>query len=108
MSSAVLFVLLFSQGVFAQSPVPGRYSDLELQRMASFSKPAAPRKAQREPTQRQREFEERFNQLLFKLGDFADKYNHGHTIDIKKVEAVKKAWRELEKSEPWFELKKSK
>ena len=82
MSSAVLFVLLFSQSVFAQNPVPTRYSDLDLQRMASFAKPAAPSEARREATERQREFEERFNQLLFKLGDFADHYNHGHTIDI--------------------------
>jgi hypothetical protein len=41
-----------------------------------------------------------------RLSDFADVYNHGGAIDIKKVQSVKKAWLEVEKNEAWF--KKSK
>jgi hypothetical protein len=40
-----------------------------------------------------------------KLGDFADSYNRG-AIDIKKVESVRKAWREVEKNEAWFKESK--
>jgi hypothetical protein len=49
----------------------------------------------------QREFAKRFNGLLTTLFDFASSYNAGHVIDAKKAKAVRKALRELEKSD-WF------
>ncbi|MBZ5591452.1 MAG: hypothetical protein LAP39_04395 [Acidobacteriia bacterium] len=53
------------------------------------------------------QFATRFNRLTKSLNDFADSYNDG-TLDLKKIEAVKKAWRELEKAEARFRLEKSK
>jgi hypothetical protein len=49
----------------------------------------------------QREFVKRFNSLLNALVDFASSYNGGHAIDAKKAKAVRKAMRQLEKSD-WF------
>jgi hypothetical protein len=36
------------------------------------------------------------------LSDFSSSYNSSHTVNVKKVKAVEKAWRELEKSS-WFQ-----
>jgi len=47
------------------------------------------------------ELVERCNGLMTALRDFASTYNAGHVIDVRKVRAVQKAIRQLEKSE-WF------
>jgi hypothetical protein len=47
------------------------------------------------------QFAERFNKLVLALHGFSETYNSGHVIDVKRVKAIKKAWRELEKSD-WF------
>jgi|KBSSwiStaDraftv2_1062776.scaffolds.fasta_scaffold4206489_1 hypothetical protein len=47
-------------------------------------------------------FVEKFNALINKLMDFSDSYKTRNAIDVKKAEAVRKAWRELEKSEALF------
>jgi hypothetical protein len=47
------------------------------------------------------EFANRFNKLMEALRQFSATYNSGHTINVKEVKAVRKAWRELERSE-WF------
>lgn len=49
----------------------------------------------------EREFINRFNSLVDALRDFSSTCNAGHTIDVKKVTALRKAWRQLEKSD-WF------
>jgi hypothetical protein len=59
----------------------------------------------REARYEEDEFAKRFNGLLTALSDFASSYNSGHTINVKKVNAVRKAWRELEKSD-WFRPRK--
>ena len=41
------------------------------------------------------------------LDDFAEAYNQGK-LDVKKIEEIKKAWRDLESSEARFRLEKSK
>ena len=48
----------------------------------------------------QREFARRFNSLMNALADFASSYNAG-VVNAKKAKAVRKALRELEKSD-WF------
>jgi len=53
----------------------------------------------------EREFARRFNSLMNALADFASSYNAGHVINAKKAEAVRKALRELEKSD-WFRTAK--
>ena len=52
------------------------------------------------------QFSQRFNKLVFALQSFSDTYNSGHVIDVKRVKAIKKAWRELEKSD-WFKPDKT-
>jgi hypothetical protein len=52
------------------------------------------------------QFSQRFNKLVFALQSFSETYNSGHVIDVKRVKAIKKAWRELEKSD-WFKPDKT-
>jgi hypothetical protein len=52
------------------------------------------------------EFVRRFNNLFSALLNFAANYNTGHVIDAKRAKAVRKALRDLEKSE-WFNPRKA-
>ncbi len=45
---------------------------------------------------------EKFNKLAAALTDFGREYNHKGIIDARKIKAIKKAWHELEKTDPWF------
>ena len=54
----------------------------------------------------ERQFAQRVDSLLAALTNFSSSYKTGHVIDVKKVNAVRKALRELEKSE-WFRLGKT-
>lgn len=55
----------------------------------------------REAEYEEHEFAKRFNALMSALSDFASGYNADHTMNVKKVKAIEKAWRKLETSE-WF------
>jgi len=59
--------------------------------------------AKREAVYEEQQFANKFNHLLDTLRDFANQYNH-HVIDVKKLKALKKAWRDLEKTDAWFRL----
>lgn len=50
------------------------------------------------------EFVKRFNRLIAVLVEFAAQYNSHQSVDLKKIKAVKKAWRDLEKADSWFKL----
>ena len=52
------------------------------------------------------EFVRRFNNRFSALLNFASNYNTGHVIDAKRAKAVRKALRDLEKSE-WFNPRKA-
>jgi hypothetical protein len=52
------------------------------------------------------EFVRRFNNLFSALLNFASNYNTGHVIDAKRAKAVRKALRDLEKSQ-WFNPRKA-
>ena len=52
----------------------------------------------------QQDFLRRFNGLATALSDFAHIYNSRGVVDVKKVKAIRKALRELEKSD-WFNQK---
>jgi hypothetical protein len=52
----------------------------------------------------QQDFLRRFNGLAAALSDFAHTYNSRGVVDVKKVRAIRKALRELEKSD-WFNQK---
>ena len=54
---------------------------------------------------KEHDFVRRFNNLFSALLDFASNYN-GHVIDAKRAKAVRKALRDLEKSE-WFNPRKA-
>ena len=47
----------------------------------------------------QQDFLRRFNGLATALSDFAHTYNSRGVVDVKKVKAIRKALRELEKSD---------
>jgi len=49
----------------------------------------------------ERDFEQKFNRLIHSLVDFGTNYNNGHIVDVKKIKAVREAWKELEKTD-WF------
>ena len=108
MSSAVWFVLFLAQGITSdQFPQHDPRASPAVQRVVD--RVSVPNRAEIQngvAACRKRSFEKSFNLLLERLSDFADVYNHGGAIDIKKVQSVKKAWREVEKNEAWF--KKSK
>lgn len=57
--------------------------------------------AWREATDDEREFTKRFNNLVRALREFSNTYNVGHVVNVKQAKAVRKALRDLEKSE-WF------
>src|SRR5690242_1363344 len=108
MSSAVWFVLFLAQSISPdQLPQRDPRAAAVMQRMVEVaSDPNATEIQKRVAAFRQRSFEKSFNLLLEKLGDFAESYNRSGAIDIKKVESVKKAWREVEKNEAWFKESK--
>jgi hypothetical protein len=107
MVEVVLFLYLF------QSNAPGILlppvnpkSPGAVQRMPDFSSAGETSSfpsdgVKREADYEEHEFAKRFNALITALSDFASSYNAGHTMNVKKVKAIEKAWRKLEKSE-WF------
>ena len=103
MTSVLLFALCFigqRPDALPSAVFQPRTGEQRIVDLPSLPNPA---EARRSPAAlEQKGFEESFNRLGQALADFADQYNQHHTIDVKKVRAMKKAWRELEKSEPWF------
>ena len=53
----------------------------------------------------ERQFVQRIDNLIAALANFSSSYKTRHVIDVKKVRAVRKALREINKSE-WFKLEK--
>jgi hypothetical protein len=51
---------------------------------------------------RQRQFEKRFNDMARALADFGETWNQSHRVDERKAKRLKKAWRDLGKSDGWF------
>jgi len=58
----------------------------------------------REAQYEEQEILRRVNGLATALTDFSNTYNTRHVIDVKKIKALRKALRELEKSD-WFSRK---
>jgi hypothetical protein len=58
-------------------------------------------RSNREATDEELKFTKRFNNLVRALRAFSNSYNVGHVINAKQAKAVRKALRDLEKSE-WF------
>ena len=120
MSFALLFLLSFAQGSNRQmqhdnpavqhdNPAmehdEANYRELmfrhmEKQKYDSFDEQAKRQAAALEEHQ----FVSRFNHLIQVLIEFSDHYNKDHSVNIKKIKAVKKAWHDLEKTSGWFKL----
>jgi hypothetical protein len=68
----------------------------------------APDKAAEQAARRQemnydeRQFVQQFNKFTRLLKQFTDHYNTRHTIDVKELQAVKKAWHDIEKRDSSF------
>lgn len=108
MSSALLFATLLAQSVWT-GHIAGRHSRTlgslpQVLDLASLPETARPTP---DVVYQRHQFATSFNRLTQSLNEFADSYNQG-TLDLKKIEQVKKAWRDLQKIEARFRLEKSK
>ena len=116
MMTSTLLTLLLMQAPYTNPHMPKGYEMVPAPPPHTLSDPlerqaddhAAEEVASKEQTARQRQFAYSFNRLLDTLRSFATAYNADHTVDVKKVRAIKKAWRDLEASDPWFKLDKRK
>ena len=102
MSFAALFTVCFLAQAGGVTPPPNMERDV-IWRARHMADSATSQAATREAAYEVQEFAKKFNDLLDRLREFAEQYNH-HVIDAKKVKALKKAWRELEKTDAWFKL----
>jgi hypothetical protein len=108
MSSALLFVTLLAQSQWSDGvPPQNRTAAAALQQVLHFSQSGDDDAAKRAAIYQQFRFTTSFNHLKNVLDEFADEYNHG-TLDLKKIEEIRRAWRDLEDSESLFRLKKGK
>lgn len=108
MSSALLFVTLLAQTQGPDTlPPQNRRAVVTLQQALNSSRLFDDQSARRAALYEQLRFTTSFNHLKKALDEFADAYNQGK-LDLKKIEEIKKAWRDLEDSESLFRLKKSK
>jgi hypothetical protein len=51
---------------------------------------------------REQQFAGSMNRFVDKLRDFVQQYNKDRGINVKKIKALKKAWRDVEQTEPWL------
>jgi hypothetical protein len=105
MNAAFILALLFQNSDYpaANSSADTQRRESELPRIVSLPYRPPPSAASRD-----REFVGKFNKLINTLIDFADSYKDGESIDVKKAQAVRKAWGELEKTEAFFQSDKKK
>ena len=112
----VVFVIAL---LFQSTDYPGLQSsrdaqrrEAQLQQVASLTKSPTPSVVEENSkaytAARSDAFVGKFNKLINMLMDFADSYKDGKAIDVKKAQAVRKAWLELEKSEALFQESKKK
>lgn len=52
---------------------------------------------------KQRQFELRYNDLAKALAAFGETWNQSHRIDERKAQRLRKAWRNLGKTDAWFD-----
>jgi len=113
MHSVFLFLMLFQgPGPHYQDPNSTRQcprqapsdrwaaveAEFEAQHMGGFHAQA------RDAAYEEREFLQKYNQLVKALVDFSVTYNSQHAVDVKKVKAIQKAWRQLERMD-WFKTR---
>ncbi len=112
MQFALMFVLCFLQperGLPSQAINDRVEQALMSKQMEQKSDPVATSLAEQEKKRREaaideRQFMDRFNRFVRTIADFSSHYNTNHTIDLKRIKALKKAWRNLESSNAWFKI----
>ena len=112
MQFALMFVLCFFQperGLPNQAINDRVEQALMSKQMEQKSDPVATRLAEQERKRREaaideRQFIDRFNRFVRTIADFSTHYNTNHTVDLKGIKELKKAWRNLEKSNAWFKI----
>jgi len=95
-------ILLFPAALLAQ----GTVSPIDLWRMDQETRDRTMREAQtRDDLYQKRLFEERFNSLVQALARFGEVYNrtNGQVLPYDKLTAIKKAWRDLERTQTFSE-----
>ena len=108
MSSAFLFVTLFAQSIWPDLNPRQPRATAMMQELLDFEhQPDSAQSQKRAMAYQQYRFATSFNHLTQKLNEFIHSYNQG-TLDLKKIEEVKKAWRDLERTEARFRLEKGK
>lgn len=101
---AVIFGLcLLAQDVGVNAQERLERDVLKWQMNHAGGSPADQKAANREAVYEEQQFANKFNHLVATLREFAEQYNH-HVVDLKKVKALKKAWRDLEKTDGWLRL----
>lgn len=104
MSFAVVCALCLLQAQVASVTPPDRLErDLLAWQTQHAADSATHQATSREAAYEEQQFVNKFNNLLTTLHEFANEYNH-HVVDLKKLKALKKAWRDLEKTDAWFRL----
>jgi hypothetical protein len=101
LTTAALFLCLFEHG--AATPSHAGPSNVNCELCVEDIVPA-PEAPQRDARYEQQDFLRRFNELAAALSAFATTYNSQGVIDVKQIKAVRKALRDLEKSD-WFSQK---
>jgi len=113
MNTVFLLLLLFQNADYApalKSSAETQRREAELRQVAAVSTRQTPSVAEQNSKEhaiaRDQEFVGKFNKLITTLMEFSDSYKNGQAIEIKKAQAIRKAWLELEKSEPLFQDEK--
>jgi hypothetical protein len=105
LSTAILLLVMFQAGTMYPT-TPPRVQMSQVKTPAAVSPDFAEEPPADEAADEEREFIRRLSGLSRALSAFAETYKRGQ-VDLKKVNAVRKAMHELEKSE-WFRLQKPK
>jgi hypothetical protein len=110
MSAVLLYLLLFQRADDApalKASAEAQRREAELRQVAATAGQPLPSTAEENVKQyaviRDQQFVEKFNKLINTLMEFSDAYKNGQAVDRKKAQAVRKAWLDLEKSEPVFQ-----
>ena len=111
MNAVFLLALLFQNPALNSSAEVQR-REAQLRQVASMANRQTPsvgeENSKAHATARDEELVGKFNKLINTLMDFADAYKEGKAIDVKRAQAVRKAWLDLEKSEAVFQDDKKK
>ena len=105
MCIAILAAGLLMQQVFGGQMEVGANTPLDWmseQVRADAARQLLDQATKREAALREKQFVDRFNELVLAMGQFSKKYKSEHVIDVKAVQSIKKAYKNLEKADPWF------